>query len=186
MLDAARAAGRGGSVVEALLVRALAHHAAATPTRRSTDLGAALDAGVPAGYRRLFLDEGAPMPSPAPGGRTRRPGSRGCGTAPTAAAQPRQRRAGRRRGPAARADEALSERELEVLRLLATDLTGPEIAARLFVSVNTLRTHTKHIFTKLDVNTRRAAVRRAARARPARERHRPHRRDNHQPGHITW
>ena len=56
----------------------------------------------------------------------------------------------------------MSERELEVIRLLATELTGPEIAARLFVSVNTLRTHTKHIFTKLDVNTRRAAVHRAA------------------------
>jgi LuxR family maltose regulon positive regulatory protein len=58
-------------------------------------------------------------------------------------------------------DEGLSEREREVLRLLASDLTGPEIAGQLFVSVNTLRTHTKHIFTKLDVNTRRAAVRRA-------------------------
>ncbi len=48
-----------------------------------------------------------------------------------------------------------------MLRLLATDLSGPEIAARLFVSVNTLRTHTKHIFSKLDVSTRRAAVSRA-------------------------
>ena len=48
-----------------------------------------------------------------------------------------------------------------MLRLLATDLTGPEIARQLYVSVNTLRTHTKHIFTKLGVNTRRAAVRRA-------------------------
>ena len=57
-------------------------------------------------------------------------------------------------------DDALSDRELEVLRLLATELTGPEIARHLFVSVNTLRTHTKHIFTKLDVNTRQAAVRR--------------------------
>ena len=49
-----------------------------------------------------------------------------------------------------------------MLRLLATALSGPEIARELFVSVNTLRTHTKHIFTKLDVNTRRAAVSRAA------------------------
>ena len=48
-----------------------------------------------------------------------------------------------------------------MLRMLATELSGPEIARQLFVSVNTLRTHTKHIFTKLDVNTRRAAVRRA-------------------------
>jgi LuxR family maltose regulon positive regulatory protein len=58
-------------------------------------------------------------------------------------------------------EDGLSEREHEVLRLLATDLSGPEIAQALFVSVNTLRTHTKHIFSKLDVNTRRAAVRKA-------------------------
>jgi LuxR family maltose regulon positive regulatory protein len=66
--------------------------------------------------------------------------------------------------PAGRAasGEELSEREREVLRLLATELSGPEIARQLFVSVNTLRTHTKHIFAKLDVNTRRSAVRRAA------------------------
>ena len=59
-------------------------------------------------------------------------------------------------------DDELSEREREVLRLLATELSGPEIAGHLFVSVNTLRTHSKHIFQKLDVNTRRAAVERAA------------------------
>jgi LuxR family maltose regulon positive regulatory protein len=58
--------------------------------------------------------------------------------------------------------EPLSEREVEVLRLLVMDLTGPEIASRLFMSVNTFRTHTRHIFTKLDVNTRRGAVARAA------------------------
>jgi LuxR family maltose regulon positive regulatory protein len=48
-----------------------------------------------------------------------------------------------------------------VLRLLVTELSGPDIARELFVSPNTVRTHTKHIFTKLGVNTRRAAVRRA-------------------------
>ena len=58
--------------------------------------------------------------------------------------------------------EPLSEREVEVLRLLATNLTGPQIADQLFMSVNTFRTHTRHIFTKLDVNTRRGAVSRAA------------------------
>jgi LuxR family maltose regulon positive regulatory protein len=57
--------------------------------------------------------------------------------------------------------DPLSERELEVLRRLDSDLTGPELASQLFVSLNTLRTHTKRIFTKLDVNTRAAAVRRA-------------------------
>ncbi|MDQ3937627.1 MAG: LuxR C-terminal-related transcriptional regulator, partial [Chloroflexota bacterium] len=58
--------------------------------------------------------------------------------------------------------EPLSERELEVLRLLASDLDGPAIARELVVSLNTLRTHTKNIFAKLGVNSRRAAVRRAA------------------------
>ena len=57
--------------------------------------------------------------------------------------------------------ETLSERELDVLHLLATDLDGPDIARRLFVSVNTLSTHTRSIYAKLGVNSRRAAVSRA-------------------------
>ena len=67
-------------------------------------------------------------------------------------------------GPAASArglPESLTDRELQVLRLLASELSGPEIARLLFVSHNTLRTHTRHIFTKLDATTRRAAVARA-------------------------
>ena len=57
--------------------------------------------------------------------------------------------------------EPLSERELDVLRLLGTDLDGPDIARELIVSLNTVRTHTKNIYAKLGVNNRRAAVRRA-------------------------
>ena len=57
--------------------------------------------------------------------------------------------------------ESLSERERDVLRLLRTDLNGPEIASGLMVSLNTMRTHTNNIYIKLGVNTRRAAVRRA-------------------------
>ena len=56
--------------------------------------------------------------------------------------------------------DPLSEREREVLAMLASDLTGPEIARHLFISLNTLRTHTKRIFTKLDATNRSAAVRR--------------------------
>lgn len=57
--------------------------------------------------------------------------------------------------------ETLSERELEVLRLLGSELSGPDIARELIISLNTLRTHTKNIYGKLEVNNRRAAVRRA-------------------------
>ena len=64
------------------------------------------------------------------------------------------------------ASSRLSERELQVLRLLDSELTGPQIARELFVSHNTVRTHTKHIFTKLDVTNRRAAVRPRPRTRP--------------------
>ena len=58
--------------------------------------------------------------------------------------------------------DPLSERELDVLRLLGTELDGPDIARELIVSLNTVRTHTKNIYTKLGVTNRRAAVRRAA------------------------
>ena len=57
--------------------------------------------------------------------------------------------------------DPLSERELDVLRLLATDLDGPAIARELSVSLNTMRTHTKNIYAKLGVTSRREAVRQA-------------------------
>jgi LuxR family transcriptional regulator, maltose regulon positive regulatory protein len=57
--------------------------------------------------------------------------------------------------------EPLSERELDVLRLLGSDLDGPDIARELVVSLSTVRTHTRNIYAKLGVNNRRAAVRRA-------------------------
>lgn len=58
--------------------------------------------------------------------------------------------------------EPLSQRELDVLRLLKTELSGPEIARELFVALSTVRTHTKRIYGKLNVTNRRAAVKRAA------------------------
>ena len=67
------------------------------------------------------------------------------------------------RGTAQPLVDSLSERELEVLRLLDSDLGGPDIARELSVSVNTVRTHTRHIYAKLGATTRREAVREAAR-----------------------
>ena len=57
--------------------------------------------------------------------------------------------------------ESLTESEVRVLRLLATDLSKREIGNELYVSVNTVKTHVKHLYAKLDVQTRRQAVERA-------------------------
>ena len=158
VLDGTQATGREGTLIEAGMLRALAHRANGETDAAATDLSGALAGGVPAGYCRLFLDEGQPMTellerlARAPSQQVRTHAEH-----LLAAAQ-------RPSGPAPTglgADDELSERERQVLRLLATELSGPEIASQLYVSVNTLRTHTKHIFSKLDVNTRRAAVRRA-------------------------
>src|SRR4051794_9255479 len=56
--------------------------------------------------------------------------------------------------------EPLSERELAVLRFLPTMMSNKEIAGEMFVSVNTVKTHLKHVYRKLDVTDRRDAVRR--------------------------
>ena len=69
--------------------------------------------------------------------------------------------------PAARPEDAeplsepLSESELRVLRYLPTNLRAPEIASELFVSLNTIRTHLRHVYAKLGVHSRTDAVKRA-------------------------
>jgi LuxR family maltose regulon positive regulatory protein len=155
LVPAATSGGRDGSLVEIRMLQGLVADAHGDRAAALSHLGAALEVGVPAGYVRLFLDEGEPMTQllktaerlPTAGDHARRLGD----AAYRRPAVP----------PPAAATGELSKREVEVLRLLATTLSGPEIAGELFVSLNTLRTHTKHIFTKLEVNTRRAAVGRA-------------------------
>ncbi len=158
IVAAAVAADRGGSLIEALLVRALAHQSHGDPDAALADLGRALSAGVPAGHCRLFLDEGPAM-SELLRAAAERPDLLGSHEAAALLRAAGHAAPSQTRPPGGQ--EPLSEREVEVLRLLATNLTGPEIAHQLFMSVNTFRTHTRHIFTKLDVNTRRAAVSRA-------------------------
>jgi LuxR family maltose regulon positive regulatory protein len=57
--------------------------------------------------------------------------------------------------------DPISEREVEVLHLIAAGLSNREIADKLFISLNTVKTHTKNINSKLDVNSRTRAVARA-------------------------
>jgi LuxR family maltose regulon positive regulatory protein len=153
LLTAAEEGGRTGSLIEILVLLALAQQAQGQEVDARASLERALALAVPEGYVRVFLDEGPALVAPL-----------------EAAAQPgndHARRllaeAGPMRPTTAQAGlvDPLSDRELEVLRLLRSELSGPEIAGQLFVSLNTMRTHTKSIYTKLGVNSRRAAVRRA-------------------------
>ncbi len=149
---AAAAMQRHGSRREIQVLQALAHHAAGDERRALEALARSFaDAPEPEGNVRLYLDDGAPM--------------RDLLARAAAAGNEHARRLVRPATPVVTSSpglaDPLSEREHEVLRLLSSELTGPQIARHLYVSVNTLRTHTKRIFTKLDVTSRAAAVRRA-------------------------
>ena len=156
---AAEEASRDGSVLEIRVLQALAHQARGDLPEALAALGRSFDTPEPDSHVRLYLDEGAPMQAllhhtaraldPVVQAHARRLLEHATASV-GATAEPQQTIGG---GP-------LSHRELEVLRLLDSELTGPEIARELYVTLNTLRTHTKRIFTKLDVTTRTAAVRR--------------------------
>jgi LuxR family maltose regulon positive regulatory protein len=156
LLQAAQEGSRTGSVIELLVLQALAHQIHGNIPAALAPLERALTLAEPEGYVRMFVDEGLPM-----------------AVMLEAAAKQEIGRTYVRRLLAAlgkAADNApagqgliepLSERELDVLRLLGTDLDGPDIARQLVVSLHTVRSHTKNIYAKLGVNNRRAAVRRS-------------------------
>ena len=169
LLAAAEHGNRTGSVLEILVLRALAHQAHGDTASALPPLERALARAEPEGYLRLFVDEGEPMAILLRAAAKR-------GIAPRyvrrllTAFGPRDDRTPANQGLI----EPLSAREHDVLRLLATDLSGPEIARELVVSLSTVRTHTNRIFAKLGVNNRRAAVRRAEELDLlSRKRHRP-------------
>jgi LuxR family maltose regulon positive regulatory protein len=155
---AAESGARTGAVIELGMLQALALQRLGRSDEAVGALADAVAGAQPAGYVRLFADEGERMAHLLTA-VARRGGDTPClrrlidaaaaGAGPAAAP------------PQGSLPDPLSERELEVLRLLATDLSGPDIARHLVVSLNTLRTHTKNIFTKLGVGSRREAVTRA-------------------------
>jgi LuxR family maltose regulon positive regulatory protein len=156
LLRAAEDGARDGSVIEILILQALAYHAQEQVRPALARLERALRLAEPEGYVRIFVDEGAPMVTLLAAATRAR-------IAPDYASQLLQAFSTAQSQPPAHQGfvEPLSERELDVLRLLGTDLSGPEIAGHLTVSLSTVRTHTQSVFNKLGVNNRRAAVRRA-------------------------
>ncbi|MEO8539387.1 MAG: LuxR C-terminal-related transcriptional regulator [bacterium] len=156
LLADAEAGGRNGTVIEIRALLAIARAMGGDADAAVRSLAPALIAAAPEGYARVFVDEGELI---APLLRTAL--SQGivpeyCGRLLGILSEPPAPS-----GAHQNSADSLSERELEVLRLLASELSGPEIANTIFVSLNTLRTHTKNIYSKLGANTRRSAVRRA-------------------------
>jgi LuxR family maltose regulon positive regulatory protein len=156
LLAAAERGGRGASVIEVLVLQAIAHETGNNASAALAALHRAVTLAQPEGYVRLFADEGTPMAALLKA-LSKQP------DAPThvrrllAAITPTATHA----SILSELVDPLSERELDVLRLLGGDLDGPDIARQLSVSLNTLRTHTKNIYAKLGVSSRRAAVRQA-------------------------
>lgn len=156
LLQAAEEGARTGSAIEILILQALAQQMQGAIPAALVPLERGLTLAEPEGYVRIFADEGQPMEA----------------LLKSALKQGIARNYVRRLLAAFSKiegktsvnqvlSEPLSERERDVLRLLRSDLSGPDIARELGVSVNTLRTHTKNIYDKLEVNNRRSAVRRA-------------------------
>ena len=145
---------RTGSSIQILVTQALGHLRAGRSAEATAAVSEALRRADGRGYVRTFLDVGPPLAELLRGldGPSGEHARRLLVTEPPEGAPRRSRVAG---------PDELSERELEVLRLLRSDLSGPDIARGLHVSLNTLRTHTKHIYTKLGVTNRREAVSRA-------------------------
>jgi LuxR family maltose regulon positive regulatory protein len=177
--EAAEAGGRVGTTVEVAVLTALARDAAGDRPRALESLRLALAVAQAEAWVRVIADDAEGLRSLFD------EVERLDGTSPfladvraAAGSLPSQaeptphggRGGGSRAGTSGPADpagshpayvEPLSERELEVMRLLGSDLDGPDIARRLSVSLSTVRSHTQHIYAKLGVNNRRAAVRRA-------------------------
>jgi len=159
---AAETAGRAGSLLEIRVLQALVCDAQGRrPEARNHLTQALAEAPEADAYVRLFLDEGAPLLSLLREAKVAGVGGDHVRHLLSRAASADAQSSGPALRVARTAEESLSDRELQVLRLLDSELTAPEIARALFVSHNTVRTHTKHIFTKLDVTSRRAAVLRA-------------------------
>jgi LuxR family maltose regulon positive regulatory protein len=171
ILQAAEEGGRNGSVIEILILQSLAYQAQGNQPRALASLERALKQAEPEGFVRLFVDEGEAMRSlildfrltiEKSARKEAHPLFRYVDKLLQAFPQPvttsPQSKIQNRKPEIL---DPLSERELEVLKLLRSELSGPEIAEQLIVSLNTLRTHTKSIFNKLGVNNRRAAIRRA-------------------------
>ena len=160
LLHAAEEGGRIGSVIEILALQACALQAQGEASSALAALERALCLAEPEGYVGVFVDEGPPMARllREAASRAMAPDSARRMLAAFPPAKPHS--TGPSRASSDRV-ELLSEREREVLQHIAAGLTNREIAARLYLSVYTVKAHARSIYDKLDAHSRTQAVARA-------------------------
>jgi LuxR family maltose regulon positive regulatory protein len=163
LFDQAQTRGRTSKTIEILLLQALAYQAGGDTNQAMDVLERALNLAEPAGFVRIFTDEGPPMAPLLYEALDR-------GIEPNYVNrflqafpidEPQQVEPSVSQFSESVYIEPLSEREIEVLQLVAEGLTNSEIAARLILSTYTVKTHTRNIYGKLGVNNRTQAVTKA-------------------------
>jgi LuxR family maltose regulon positive regulatory protein len=163
LLDATESGGRISRAIEILNLQALSAQAGDDTAKAMISLERALSLAEPGGFVRIFVDEGAPMARLLYQALDR-------GIAPDYTrrllaafpiVEPEKTAPSSTEVPKSELIEPLSDRELEVLQLIADGLTNREIAARLFLSVNTVKVHSRNVYGKLGAHNRTEAVARA-------------------------
>jgi LuxR family maltose regulon positive regulatory protein len=174
LLSAAEAGGRMGRVIEILMLQALALQTRGLSVAALTALDRAICLAEPEGYIRIFVDEGEPMRKALQNWRVETGRQKDLTKAQTrllayadkllkafTTESPQLPIAGENSSLLVHSPgfvESLTARELEVLHLIAEGLSNLAIAQKLFLSTGTVKVHLKHIYGKLDVNTRTQAV----------------------------
>lgn len=162
LLKAAEEGRRNGSMIEILILQSLALEAQDNIPSALVPLEYALALAEPEGYIRIFIDEGIPMArllSEAVTGGIM-PSCTGKLLAAFQSEGPKKEEESKR-SPVQTLIEPLSERELEVLQLIAQGLSNREISERLFLALSTVKGYNRTIFGKLQVQRRTEAIARA-------------------------
>jgi len=151
---------RKGDLIKILALQALSLQTQGDTDQAITTLEKSLTLAESGGFIRIFVDEGPPMAHLLYEAATR-------GIAPDyvsrllgafRVAEAKQAASSQTQPPEAELIEPLSERELEVLQLIAEGLTNQEVSSRLYLSLHTVKAHTRNIYSKLGVNNRTLAV----------------------------
>jgi LuxR family maltose regulon positive regulatory protein len=160
LLEAAETGERTTRVIEILILQAMVFQSVGDTSQTMVALEQALTLAEPRGFVRIFVDEGPTMARLLHEALNH-------GIAPDyvcrmlaafPVAESELTDLSKSQGLQTELFEPLSERELEVLQLIAEGLTNPEIAIRLYLSVNTVKAHTRNIYGKLDSHSRMQAV----------------------------